>query len=88
MERKISLYILIPEHNKRINYLVPQSMLLRTMVKLVCKTLKKTGVPIKHDAAYGLISIENGMFMSLDKSIYDSGITDGCELLLIGGSNG
>ena len=88
MERKISLYILLPEHNKRINYLVPQSMLLRTMVKLVCKTLKKTGVPIKHDVTYGLVSITNGMFMSLDKSVYDSGITDGCELLLIGGSNG
>lgn len=88
MERKISLYILLPELNKRINYLVPQSMLLRTMVKLVCKTLNKTGVPIKNDVTYGLVSIANGMFMSLDKSIYDSGITDGCELLLIGGSNG
>jgi len=88
MERKVSLYILLPEHNKRINYLVPQSMVMSTMVKLVCKTLHKTGVPIKDNVTYGLVSMANGMLMTLDKSIYDSGITDGCELLLIGGSNG
>ena len=88
MERKVSLYILLPEHNKRINYLVPQSMLMSTMVKLVCKTLHKTGIPIKDDVNFGLVSMENGMLMTLEKSIYDSGITDGCELLLIGGSNG
>ena len=88
MERKVSLYILLPEHNKRINYLVPQSMLMSTMVKLVCKTLHKTGIPIKDDVNYGLVSMANGMLMTLEKSIYDSGITDGCELLLIGGSNG
>ena len=88
MERKVSLYILLPEHNKRINYLVPQSMVMSTMVKLVCKTLHKTGIPIKDNVTYGLVSMANGMLMTLDKSIYDSGITDGCELLLIGGSNG
>lgn len=88
MERKISLYILLPEQNKRINYLVPQSMLIGTMIKLVCKTLYKTDVLINHDSTYDLISVENGMFMPLNKSIHDSGITDGCELILIGDSYG
>lgn len=88
MERKVSLYILLPEYNKRINFLVPQSMSIRTMLKLVCRTLLKTGVPIKSDVTYSFVSMANGKLISFDKSIYDSGITDGCELLLIGGSHG
>ena len=88
MENKISLYILLPEYNKRINYLVPQSMSIRTMMKLVCKTLHKTGVHINIDAGYKVVSMAAGVSLPMDKSIYDSGITDGCELLLIGGSNG
>ena len=88
MERKVSLYILLPEYNKRINYLVPQSMIISTMVKLMCRTFLKTGVPIKSDATYNLVSMTNGMMVPIDKSVYDSGINDGCELLLIGGSRG
>lgn len=88
MERKVSLYVLLPEYNKRINFLVPQSMSIRTMLKLACRALLKTGVPIKKDVSYSLVSMANGKLISFDKSIYDAGITDGCELLLIGGSHG
>jgi len=88
MERKVSLYILLPEYNKRINYLVPQSMSIRTMVKLICKTLKKTGVPVDDHMNYSLISMATGMSLEMNKSVYAAGINDGYELLLIGDSNG
>ena len=88
MERKISLYILLPEYYKRFNYLVPQTMPGGTLLRLVCKSLKKSGLPVADDSEYRLICTSSGMLLPEDKSMYDAGITDGSELVLLGGYHG
>ena len=88
MEKKISLYILLPEYHKRFNYLVPQTMLTETVIKLVCKSLKKLGFSVKEPSLCRLISTSNGMVLPASKSMYEAGVTDGNELILLGGYYG
>lgn len=83
MERKVSIYILLPEYHRRFNYLIPQTMLTETMTKLVCKSLKRLGFPILETSQYRLVCMSNGMLLPTGKSVYNVGITDGNELILL-----
>ncbi len=82
MDRKISLYIVIPNLAKSINYLVPESMAVGTSKKLIIRNLMKNGTIDCESKNTKLIFCSTGYALDDSKTIKDIGISDGSKLIL------
>lgn len=82
MDRKISLYIVIPDLAKSINYLVPESMSVGTAKKLILRSLRKKGLLERESEKVQLVFCSTGYALDDSKRLIDVGISDGSKLIL------
>lgn len=82
MDRKISLYIVIPSLAKSINFLVPESMTVGTAKKLILRNLEKKGTLDYKNENVKLIFCSTGYALDDSRRIIDVGISDGSKLIL------
>lgn len=84
MAEKISVYIIVPECNEKFNFLIPQTMKISTMHKLVVDILfKEKRLSEKQKNGY-FLNLSTGKILCNDNKVENSGVFDGTELLLIG----
>ncbi len=82
MDRKISLYIVLPNLAKSINYLVPESMTVGTAKKLIIRNLMKNGTIDCNSQNTKFIFCSTGYLLDDCKTLKDIGISDGSKLIL------
>lgn len=82
MDRKISLYVIVPEASQETNYLAPEGMKVEVFKKLIGKNLLKNRIIKSESSTYDLILCSTGYALEEARTLYDYGISDGEKLIL------
>lgn len=88
MAKKVSVYVIVPGYYEKFNFLVPETLAVTSAKKLICSLLEKTKQVQINLEAVRLLNTTTGLFVASSLSIQKAGISDGTELLLVGGNNG
>ena len=84
MDKKVSVYVLVPQKCKKINFLVPETMTIDVMRLLILKLLSKSGYDDFVQESSVFISCCDGSLVQGDDRLCDAGISDGYEFVLWG----
>ncbi len=84
MDKKISVYVLVPQKCEKINFLVPETMTIDVMKKLIFKLLCKSGYGDFVQENSTLMSCQGVSLMQGIDRLCDIGISDGYEFVLWG----
>lgn len=83
MAKKFSVYITVPECNEKFNFLIPETLKISVMQRLVVDILCKENKLSEKQTNNCLINLFTGKILNENKKVEESEIFDGTELLLI-----
>ena len=83
METKVSIYVIVPGCYEKFNFMVPVSMTILSVQKLVCEILTDAKKVLDENGTYRLLNLATGCFLAEKTTVKDSGLSDGTELLLV-----
>lgn len=83
MSKKVSVYVTIPDTYQKYNFLIPNSMQINSVQKLICRIINRTEQSDLESANYQMLCVSSGTFIPPTYTLEKAGITDGTVLLMV-----